>query len=321
MAGERFMAGFRLSGLALSFALGAASVPATALAIDWSGVPAVTVKTLYPGQASWEWALSKDEHSAAPRFREGKNCKACHTKEEEQIGKALAAGIRLDKKPAPGKRGSVPIDVRFAHDGQRLYVRLEFPDVAPSGNPKMDKEYPTKVTMMMDNGKVVEFTRAGCWSICHDDVNGMPSATGEMHKYLARSRVKMTRKGGGDAIKSQADLDTLFADGQFIEYWQARLKPGAPAVANDGRALEKRKDNPAPKVGAEAKLENGRWEVVLSRPLKIGLPGYKDIESGRAYTVGFAVHEDSAAGRYHQVSLEYTLMLDAGDADFIARKR
>lgn len=296
-------------------------VAAPAWALDWAGVPAVSVKTFYPGQASWEWALSKDEHSAAPKFREGKNCKACHTKEEEQIGKALASGARLDKKPAPGKRGSVPFDIRIAHDGANLYVKMEFPDVAASGNPKMDKDFPTKVTMMIDNGKVVEFSRAGCWSICHDDVNGMPSATGEMHKYLARSRTKMTRQGGGDALKGQADLDSMLADGQFIEYWQAKLKPGAPAVANEGLALEKRRDNPAPKVTAQAKLDGGKWEVVLSRPLKVGAPGYKDIEPGKTYTLGFAIHEDSAAGRYHQVSLEYTMVMDAGEADFVAKKK
>lgn len=306
-----------LGGVALSL------VTAPAWAIDWAKVPGKTITLLYPGQASWEWALSKDEHSAAPKFREGKNCKACHQKEEEQMGKAMASGQRNEKKPIPGKRGSVPLDVRFAHDGQKLYVRLEWPDVGAAGGPKMDKDFIGRVTMMMDDGKVVEFTRAGCWSICHDDVNGMPSAVDgkDIHKYLARSRTKVTRQGAGDNFKPQADVDAMLAEGQFVEYWQARLKAGGTAVAADGRALEKRQDNPAPKVTVDSKLAGGKWVVEMSRPMALGTKGYKDIAAGKTFTVGFAVHEDSSNSRYHQVSLEYTMALDGGDADFIAAKQ
>jgi len=310
-------AGAAFAGTLLTFA----ALPA--LAVDWASVPAKQVPLLYPGQASWEWALSKDEHSAAPKFREGKNCKACHTKEEEQIGKALAAGQRLEKKPLPGKRGSVPLEVKFAHDGQKLYVRFEWPEVTAPGGTKIDKEYAARVTMMMDDGKVVEFTRAGCWSICHDDVNGMASSVEgrETHKYLARSRAKLSRQGGGDSLKPKEALDAMFAEGQFIEYWQARLKPGAPAVAMDGVALDKRADNAKPVVSVDAKQVGGKWVVEMSRPLKVADPAHKEIAAGKTYTVGFAVHEDWAAGRYHQVSLEYTMVLDAGDADFVALKK
>ncbi|MBC7952842.1 MAG: cytochrome c-552 precursor [Rhodospirillaceae bacterium] len=313
---------FRRAGAALGGLLMAlTALPAGA--VDWASIPAKQVPLLYPGQASWEWALSKDEHSAAPKFREGKNCKSCHTKEEEQIGKALASGQRLEKKPLPGKRGSVPLEVKFANDGQKLYVRLEWPEVTGAGGPKLDKDYAARVTMMMDDGKVVEFTRAGCWSICHDDVNGMASSVEgkDTHKYLARSRAKLSRQGGGDSQKPQEALDAMFAEGQFIEYWQARLKPGAPAVAADGVALNKRQDNAKPAVTVEAKQVGGKWVVEMSRPLKVADPAHKELAAGKTYTVGFAVHEDFAAGRYHQVSLEYTLVLDAGEADFVAVKK
>lgn len=310
----------RQTGALLGVALAAAAAPAAAL--DWSGVPATRMVLLYPGQASWEWALSKNDHSAAPKFREGKNCKACHIKEEEQIGNALASGARLEKTPVPGKRGSIPLDVRFAQDGKRLYVQMEWPDRAPLPVEKSDKEFPIKATMMMDDGKVLEFARAGCWAICHDDVNGMPSAEGgkDLHKYLARSRAKLGRSGGGDALKPQGDLDTMFNDGQYIEYWQAKLKPGAPAVPADGRALEKRTDNAKAVISAEAKQVGGKWVVEMSRPLVLGQPGHKDIVPGKVYTIGFAVHEDHANGRFHQVSLEYTFALD-GEADIIVAKK
>ena len=44
---------------------------------------------------------------------------------------------------------------------------------------------------------------------CHDDLIGMASATdgSKLTKYLGGSRVKLSRKGGGDAMKPAADID------------------------------------------------------------------------------------------------------------------
>jgi cytochrome c-type protein NapC len=61
--------------------------------------------------------------------------------------------------------------------------------------------------------------------------------------------------------------------------------------------------------------------VVLSRKLKLGDPVRKDIVPGRAYTVGFALHEAHAAHRFHHVSFEHTLVLDSGEADFVVIKQ
>jgi cytochrome c-type protein NapC len=47
-------------------------------------------------------------------------------------------------------------------------------------------------------------------------------------------------------------------------------------------------------------------------------PGHKDLVPGKTYTLGFALHEDHAATRFHQVSWEFTMALDGGKADFIA---
>jgi hypothetical protein len=35
------------------------------------------------------------------------------------------------------------------------------------------------------------------------------------------------------------------------------------------------------------------------------------------YFIGFAVHDPYMDGRHHQVSLEYTFVLDEGEADFV----
>jgi cytochrome c-type protein NapC len=290
-----------------------------AYAIEWSEVQGKTVTLFYPGQASWEWVLSKSEHPGAQPVREGKTCKTCHVGWEKNIGAAIAAGKRREPDPIPNQRGSIAAEIKFAHNGDRLYVRIRWP--ATAGIAKQDAEYAAKVAMMIDDGKILEAARAGCWGACHDDAAGMASAGGgERRKYLARSRVKNTRQGG-DTLKPKAELDAMLAEGQFLEYWQARLNPGAPAVAVDGRILAAREDSANPIVAAVGTLEDGNWVAVLSRKLKPEAAGYKTIAPGKIYDVGFAIHDDYAAGRRHHVSLGYTMAIDEGNVDFTAMKK
>lgn len=299
-----------------------ASAPISAWAtVDWSNVPVKRMMLLYPAQTSYEWSLTAKDHSAAQKFKEGKNCKECHINEEEKYGVPLAEGKRWEPTPIAGKRGAFPLELQFAHDENNFYVRAQWTDVNPSSNPKMDKDFPTKLTMLLDDGKVNDFTRAGCWSVCHDDQTSMASATNaERQKYLARSRVKIRRSGGGDELKPQADLQNMLSDGQFLEFWQARLKPNTSAVAVDGYILEKRHERPKPSITTQANFDKGKWTVVMSRPLKASGPNQKDLVPGKTYTIGFSMHEDHANGRFHQVSWEYSLALDSGQADFIAAK-
>ena len=295
--------------------------PLPALAIDWSSVPAHSVVLLYPAQTSFEWSLTPKDHSAAQKFKEGKNCKACHIDEEEKYGVPLAAGQRWEPTPIPGKRGAVPLKVQFAHDGKDFHVRVQWKGVEPSANPKMDKEFPAKLSMIIDDGTVTYFTRAGCWAVCHDDQTVMASAgDAEREKYLAKSRKKIRRSGGGDNLRARADLDEMLSAGHYLEYWQTRLKPGAAPVVIDGYILEERHENAQPAVSAESNFEDGKWTVGMSRPLAGAGPHHKDIVPGKTYTVGFSVHEDYAAGRFHQVSWEFSLVLDSGEADFVVGK-
>lgn len=291
-----------------------------ALAVDWSKVAAREVVLFYPGQASWEWALTESDHSGAKKFREGKNCKGCHEGEQKDIGAKIVSGKKLEPAPIAGKPGSLPVKIQTAHDGERLYVRLEFQGAAPSGK-KMDPDYAAHVTMMLDDGNVKEAARAGCWGSCHDDAIGMASAPAgvEITKYLVASRTKVTRQGGGENFKAAGELEKLRGNGVFLEYWQARLNPGQPARARDGYILDKRHANTTPAVTAEASHSGNKWSVVLSRKLKAGA-GYKDLVPGKTYNIGFAIHDDYADHRFHYISLENTLVLDQGQADFVARK-
>lgn len=299
----------------------ASAVPSQAL--DWTGVKEEDIVVLYPGQASWEWALTQDDHSGAKKFREGKDCKACHKGEEREIGGKIVSGTILEPAPISGKPGSLTLTVQVAHDGNRLSIRLAWQGARPGSGKKMDDRYAARVTMMLDDGSVKEATRAGCWGSCHDDAVGMASAPAgrEITKYLTASRTKVTRQGGGERFKSPADLERLLQEGAFIEYWQAGLNPGQPGRVIDGYILETRHERAPSIVAADATFENGRWVVVLSRALTPDKPGYKNVVAGKTYTVGFAVHDDYASHRFHHVSFEHTLALDRGNADLVAVKR
>ena len=163
---------------------------------------------------------------------------------------------------------------------------------------------------MIDDGKVKEFTRAGCWASCHDDAIGMPSAAAgsDLTKYLGVSRAKLSRTGGGTNLKPEAELAALVEQGVFLALWQAKLAPG-----QDARAATRRSST------ATAAFADGKWSVELSRPLAGG-PKRKALVAGTTYTVAFAIHDDWTEHRFHHVSFEYTLSLDGGNADFVARK-
>lgn len=298
----------------------AAALPGTALAVDWTGVPEHEVALFYPGQASWEWALTEKDHSGAPKFREGKNCKGCHEGEQADIGAAIVGGEKLEAAPIAGKPGHLLLRVQAARDAERLYFRLRWTG-APASGTKLDPDVAARVTVMLGTEQVKEAMRAGCWGSCHDDNRGMVSAEADStrSKYLASSRSKLSRKGGGKNIKPDADLQALLGQGAFLEYWQAKLNPGQPAQPSSGYVLDKRHRHETPVALVEATQSGDEWTVVLSGPLKAGGPGQLALENGKTYAVGFAVHDDFADHRFHHVSLEQSLSLDGGTADIVAK--
>jgi hypothetical protein len=170
--------------------------------------------------------------------------------------------------------------------------------------------------MILDDGGVKEARQAGCWLTCHSDVESMRWSVTGTTKYLTNTRIP---KSGGDIVKPPEELAKMRAAGNYLEYWQARINPGKPAVAIDGTILEKRTPNEKPVVKATASITKGIYTVTLSRALDAG-PGYKKIEPDKKYTVGFAIHAGHAAQRFHYVAFERSLMLDGieGIADLLA---
>ncbi len=88
----------------------------------------------------------------------------------------------------------------------------------------------------------------------------------------------------------------------------------ADGSASNGYLLERRVENEG-EIAAQAKLgDDGMWTVVFSRPLAGGV-GDVALEAGQTYTVGFAIHDDYAAARFHHVTLNTTMALDDPEAE------
>ena len=276
-------------GSALAIAGG---VSAGAAAPNFANASSKDIGLFYPGQSSWEWAVSVDQHPGADKFRAGKNCAACHVGDEKTMGALLVSGKKNEPTPIANKPGSINAKVSFAHDAQNLYVHIVF---APGNQPnaKIDNAFETKVTMMIADANLPAAARAGCWGMCHNDSAGMEKATGQgKTMYLAKP-------------------------GQSFEYWQARLNPGSPAVATDGTISTQFAESKPAIVKAEATNSGGTWSVTLSRKLSAGA-GFLDLAPGKKYIVAFAIHAGHTAKRFHYVSFERSLVLDSGSADFVA---
>jgi hypothetical protein len=64
-------------------------------------------------------------------------------------------------------------------------------------------------------------------------------------------------------------------------------------------------------IAAQARWNDGYWDVTLSRAMDTGRPeDDKIFVDHRVYTVAFAVHRDATGGRWHYVSLPVSLGLD-----------
>jgi cytochrome c-type protein NapC len=313
--------------------------------VDWDAVAASDMTLFYPGQASFEWVQNGKQHGGArPLTQGGDQCTTCHAKELEAIGNKVVAGgggkkDEIEPTPIPGKRGIINATVQAAHDGETLYVRMQWPDAGHFPAPfveggKMDPDNQVKVAMMITGTGIEMGDQVGCWATCHADNSYMPfdpgadaiaangdvaaqlQAEGTITKYLSESRTKIEIKGrrgkaqgGWDQMKSQDEIDQLLAEGTFMDL----LRVYADGSATNGYLLDRRVQNDG-EIAGEASLSAGMWTVVFSRPLASDAVGDVPLEAGKTYTVGFAIHDDYASARFHHVTLNTSLALDDANA-------
>lgn len=307
----------------------AAVAPASAGSVDWSKVPTKLVKLLYPGQTSFEWIQTGTEHGGARAFKKGEACAGCHEGEQPDMGKKMVNGEKAETTPIPGKPGSVPLSVQATHDGVNLTMRFQWPENPHVAIPfadggKMDAENQVKLAFMIDQGKVADADRSGCWSTCHHDSKSMPDAPagGGATKYLPQTRTEISLRdsprGGADKLKSADELKALMNDGVFLDL--VRWKSGGNVFEN-GHVSAERVMTGGVAVTGSGKLEGGVWTLTLTRPLVSTNPGDVSLEPGKTYTIGFAVHDDFTNARFHHVSVNYTLGLDNAEAGINVAKQ
>ncbi|MFO1361847.1 MAG: ethylbenzene dehydrogenase-related protein [Burkholderiales bacterium] len=282
---------------AIATAVAAALACGGALAAppDWSKVPAKTITVFYPGASPLEWIMKGTEHGGARSIKKGETCASCHDGETADMGKKMVSGQKNEPNPPKGKAGSIPVQVQAANDGTNLYLRFSWKQPA-GGGAKMDAENPVKLAFMLEDNKAELAGIGSCWSTCHEDSRTMPGAKDDKKtKYVTGGNV-----GGG-----------VFFD---LVQWKAKGKPSDGYVA-DKRVMEGGKAL----VSAEGRNDGGTWSVVFTRKLAGG-EGDVALAPGKTYNFGFAIHDDHSAGRYHHVSLGYTLGIDA-KADITAAKQ
>ena len=309
--------------------------------IDWNAVAGTDLKLFYPGQATFEWVQNGKTHGGArPLTKGGDQCSTCHAKELDAIGNKIVAGGDLEPTPIPGKRGVIDATIQAAHDDENLYIRMQWDDAGHNPAPfveggKMDPDNQIKVAMMITGTGIELGEQVGCWSSCHSDNTYMPfapdaetiaanadvaarlTAKDTVTKYISESRTEVEVKGrrgkalgGWDKLQAADQIEQYLKDGTFLDL----MRVYADGSSSNGYLLEQRVDNDG-EIAASASLSGGIWTVVFAHPLNSGAPGDLPLEPGKTYTVGFAIHDDYAAARFHHVTLNTSLALDDDSAD------
>ncbi len=262
---------------------------------DWSKVPATDITLFYPGVSPMEWILKGTVHGGARSFKKGDTCGDCHSSETPAMGAKIVSGEKIEPTPIKGKPAAVPVKVQAAHDGDTLYLRFTWKQPKASGAAKMDDKNPMKIAFMLDAGKVELADQSGCWSSCHSDSRTMPGAADSKKKYVK---------------------DGSLAKGVFYDLvqWRSGEKKAYDGHVADARVMEGGKAL----ASAEGKLDGDTWSVVFARKFAGG-EGDIALQAGKTYNFGFAIHDDHAAGRFHHVSLGYSLGIGA-KADITAGK-
>lgn len=115
--------------------------------------------------------------------------------------------------------------------------------------------------------------------------------------------------------KPGSELDALYANGTFLEIWQANLVPEKPLIVRDGHILEDLHFHEVPVVRGQASLVDSVWTVELDRA--VSAEGKRiQFELGKVYTIGLALHDQYTAGRYHLVSQTYRFTMLADGVRF-----
>jgi len=239
---------------------------------DWSKVPKRDIQVFHPSVTPMEWISKKSDHSGTAGMRKGESCVGCHEEKGNlNFNMKRMADKELEPKGAP-KTMNFPVSVQAAYDAANLYIRLSFK--APAGGvDKGDKDNEVKATLMFGDAKVPQGIQVGCWASCHSDARTMPGADDKKTKY--------TKEGAYELVQ-----------------WASKGNK-----VSDGSVTTERKMSGGT---SGAKVEGGKSGDGYTLTFTRKNPG-----EGKTVPFGFAVHADNSSGRFHHVSMGYTLGIGA----------
>jgi hypothetical protein len=281
---------------------------------DWGQVPAKTVKSFYPGVASWEFMTGKDHGTGGDVVKKlDKACADCHVSKDGSYDiksdkiisgelKKAASGEPLEPEPLAGMPGFKDVSVQAAYDKDNIYLRIQWPGSGASTS----KEEADRVSLQIAD-KIKSFKLYGCFITCHDNQTGMPENRGEEKKlygYYAEG-------------KPQDKLDGFLAKGQFIDLWEAYFV-GNEVKAEDGYVLESRHEDKND-LTVSGSFEGGKYTVVITRKLSTGDKGDIELVDGKDFSLGISIHDNKHKGRKHYTTFPMTIGLSTG-GDITAKK-
>ncbi len=253
--------------------LGLAAMTTHAAAPDWAKVPKRDISVFHAGVTPVEWVFKRSDHSGTAGLKKGETCIGCHEEKGTlNFDFKRLASKELEPKGAPSKM-IYPVGVQAAYDADNLYIRLTF-KAETGGADKGDKENEVKATVMFPDAKVTKAEEVGCWTACHDDARTMPGADEKKTKY--------TKEG-------------------TYELMQWRSAKGAK-VANGTVSDSRKMEGGTLGATAEGSKAGDTYTVTFTR---------KNPGEGKKIPFGLAIHGDHASGRFHHVSLGYTLGIGA----------
>lgn len=261
---------------------------------DWSSVDSTEILLFYPGVSPLEWIMKGTEHGGARALRKGETCLDCHSEEIADIGRKTVTGQLLEPTPIPGKASFIPVTVQAAHDGESLYLRFAWTQPPASGAAPQDDQNPMKITYMLAEEEKIELAdQSGCWASCHADSRTMPDGLTDKLKY----------------VKDASLADGIFYD---LNQWRSGENKWYDGYVADQRVME----GGTALTDVQGERDADNWSVVFTRKFTGG-EGDISLAAGQTYNFGFAIHDDSATGRFHHVSFGYKLGIDA-PADIVA---
>ena len=279
---------------------------------DWGQVPAKTIKTFYPGVASWDFMTGKDHGTGGNVVKKlEKACADCHVAKDGSYDiksdKIISGELKkvetkepLEQEPLAGMSGFKDVSVQAAYDAENIYLRFQWQGSGASVADPALKEADRVSIQLAD--KIKSFNDYGCFISCHDDQTGMPENRGEEKKlygYFAKD-------------KPRDKLDDYLSKGQFLDLWEASFA-GNEIKTGDEYILEDRHEDKND-LSATGGFADGKYTVVVTRKLATGDTGDIVLKDGKAFSMGISIHDNKNKGRKHYTSFPLSVGLSvAGD--------